>query len=303
MLNNSNLDLNLLAVFEAVYSAGHVTRAAKNLHMSQPAVSNALARLREALSDPLFLRTGAGMEPTPRARRLIGPVREALALIEQGLGAPVRFDYASATRRFRLATSDYGEAVILPRLLDHLGRYAPGLRVEAVPIIRKSLPTELDGGEVDLAVGNIPFLDAAFNSRHLMEEAFVVVARRDHTSISGAELDLETFVKVRHVGLTPRSPDGAAVDQVLAAMGRRRFVVAEVPNFLSVPTIVAQTDLISTLPSRLADSYARPMGLKLLPLPLDLKPVSVRAYWHQRDNRDPAHEWLRGVLTNICRTL
>ncbi|MBA1146019.1 LysR family transcriptional regulator [Ectothiorhodospiraceae bacterium WFHF3C12] len=297
-MNISDLDLNLLTVFDAVYTERSITRAADNLGMSQPAVSNALGRLREAVGDPLFIRVGRGVAPTARAQQLAGPLRRALDTIQHTLSEQWLFDYASAEHHFRIAMSDYGDAVILPKLLDWLSRAAPGVSLSVIPVSELDLPGEMRAGHVDLAVGNLEFLEAHSRTERLLEESFVTVVRADHPQIRD-NLTLRQYASTPQVHVMHPSRGSPLVDRELAAHGLERRIAVRVSSFMAVPVIVAESDLIATLPLRLARSFAGIMGLRLLDPPVSLGSVSINQYWHPRTDRDPANQWLREAVRII----
>lgn len=301
-MNISDLDLNLLTVFDAIYTERSITRAADKLGMSQPAVSNALGRLRETIGDPLFIRAGRGVAPTARAQQLAPPLRRALDMIQHTLSEQWLFDFASAEHHFRIAMSDYGDAVILPKLLDWLNRAAPGVSLSVVPVSELELPTEMRAGHVDLAVGNLGFLQPHMRSARLLDETFVAVVRPDHPRIRD-HLTLRQYAATPHVHIMHPSRGDPLVDRELAAQGLERRIAVRVSSFLAVPAIVAESDLIATLPLRLARSFADSMGLRLLEPPLTLGSVSINQYWHPRTDRDPANTWLREAVRTIAERI
>ncbi|WP_193323669.1 LysR family transcriptional regulator [Alkalilimnicola sp. S0819] len=301
-MNLRSVDLNLLAVFDAIYTERNITRAAASLGMSQPALSNALGRLRKLLQDPLFERNSKGVSPTPRARQLSVPIRDALNLIRNTLSEQWLFDYAQAEHRFTVAMSDYSESVLLPPLMDWLSKLAPGVSLRTVPIVERTLPAALADGEVDLAVGHIPFLDEHFHAQRLLDEQFLAVVRQDHPEIRD-HLSLALYTRYPHIIVTPRSSRGPLVDAALQARGLSRRIALELPNFLSIPVLLAQTDFISNLPQRVARSYAQLMNLRLLEPPVSIGQVHMQQYWHARSEHDPASRWLRRAVAEICRRI
>lgn len=300
-MNLRSVDLNLLTVFDAILTEQNITRAAASLGMSQPAMSNALARLRDLLKDPLFTRTGRGVLPTERAKQLAGPVREALALIHHTLSEQWLFDYATAERGFHIAMSDYGEAVILPRLMDYVEKVAPGIRIHASHVVERTLPRSLSSGEVDLAIGNLDFLET-FPNQKLLEESFITLVRPDHPQIRES-LTLKLLTSVPHVVVSHPRRRGSLMDEALAEKGLKRRVALRVASFLSVPLIVASSNLIGNLPLRVAQSYATLMGLRLMPPPLTLGNVEIHQFWHQRTEKDAGNQWLRRTIAEICQRI
>ncbi|MGD8430170.1 MAG: LysR family transcriptional regulator [Ectothiorhodospiraceae bacterium] len=297
-----DVDLNLLAAFEAILTERSITRAADRLGMSQPALSHALNRMRKLLNDPLFVRGARGMAPTPRARQLAVPIREALTLIRNTLSEQWLFDYANAERTFRLAMSDYGDSVVLPALLAHLQQVAPSVRIEVEPTIPGALAGALRAGDLDLAIGSLDFLERDFRSEPLLRERFVCVVRPDHPQVRGA-LTPRLFASLPHVEVTHSRRIGPPLDELLSAEGLQRTIAAAVPSFLSVPVIVAATDLIGILPWRVAQSFGTVLGLRLLDPPLPLGEAHVGQFWHTGADSDPAHQWLRRSVAEVCRRL
>lgn len=301
-LNPRTLDLNLLAVFDAIMAEGNLTRAAQRLAMSQPAMSNALSRLRVALDDPLFTRSARGMVPTARARLLAAPVRQALDLIGSALRPSTSFDYHSSQRRFVVAVEDYGEAVIVPRLIDWLSQVAPGLQLDVRPIAYAALRDALQNGEVDLAVSYFRVRSPECHSRVLLEESLVSMVRQDHPSV-GETLSLEQYLALPHVILMPRTAGGPVIDHVLSGMGLKRRIALQVPHFLSMPLIVKGTDFVCTLPRRMANVYAENFRLRVLKTPVECPTIPVYLLWHRSLDAEPGHAWLRDSIWGLCQRL
>jgi DNA-binding transcriptional LysR family regulator len=293
----AGVDLNLLVALDALLAERSVTHAAARVGITQPAMSHALARLRDLCGDPLLVRTPRGMLPTPRAEALATPIRRALADIEGALQADARFDPHAAQRTFTLATTDYGELVVLPPLLAHLSREAPGvdLRVGPVP---DDLSGALERGDVDLAIAFIRRdASAAIRTRKLVDDRFVCVMRKGHPATK-RPLTLERFVALRHAMVAPRGRAGGVVDDALAARGLTRHVVLALPHFLATALVVARSDLVATLAERIARLFAVSHGLAIVKPPLELRGFSIHACWHERRNADPALAWLRNAVAD-----
>ncbi|MFZ5556340.1 MAG: LysR family transcriptional regulator [Pseudomonadota bacterium] len=300
VVNFRNLDLNLLAVFDAIFAEGNLTRASRRLAMSQPAVSNALSRLRVALNDPLFTRTAQGMTPTAKARLMAAPVRQALDLIQNAVRGNTEFDYRLSDRKFTVAVEDYGEAVIMPRFMDWLSQAAPRLKLDIQPLGGNLLNEALKQGEVDLAITYFRIKDREFQNQLLMEEALVSMVRQDHPSV-GDVLTLEQYVDLPHVILAPRTAEGPVIDRALKKMGLTRRIALQVPHFLSMPLIVKGTDFVCTLPRRMAAVYAENFRLKILKTPVECPAIPIFLVWHQALEADPGHAWLRESLADLSR--
>ena len=301
-LNLRSLDLNLLLIFDAVYTERSISKAAVKLHLSQPTVSNALARLRERLEDPLFERSAQGMLPTPRAKILAEPIRQALAALERGLRDSSDFDFANAQREFVVAVEDYGETVVLPRFIDWLGQVAPGIRISIRPEPGTQLQAELREGAVDLALDYFPLQDKAVHSSCVMTETLLTLSRRDHPLV-GERMGLELYLSLRHVVLAHRANSRPMIDLALAKRGMARNIAVTVPHFLSMPVLVQTTDLICTLPRSMALLYADHFRLKAHAVPLRVPQFPVYMLWHENAHGDKGHQWFREHLVDLCQRL
>lgn len=296
-MNISNFDLNLLRVLDALLRERSVSRAAERLALSQPAVSNALNRLRELLGDPLLTRVGRGMQPTARALALEMPIRAALRQIEQSLVTGEGFDPARSQQRFTIAVTDYVELIAMPRLLQQLALEAPGLRI-AIRHLTPSLPAEaLDQGELDLVLGRFERIPARFRARRWMSESLRLVARRDHPQLQQAP-DLATFLRLRHLWVHGGQTKGM-VDQWLGEQGLARDIVYTTPNYLQATHIVAGTDLTVVLPARLAAHFARLLPLAVHPLPFALGPFHLDLVSLAQRDSDAALGWLVEQLMGV----
>jgi DNA-binding transcriptional LysR family regulator len=292
------LDLNLLVVFQALVQEQNVTRAAERVGLSQPAMSSALGRLRDALGDPLFVRTSRGMLPTPRAEALIEPVSRALELIRASLQRPGGFDPGKSDRVFKLLMSDIGEIVYMPRLIEHLKDVAPGIRFHVLQTARDGYADALETGAADLFLGHASRDAGGLLHEDLFDDVFACMVRAGHPRI-GKAITLEQYLDAGHVLVSRRGFSDGLVERTLSGMGLARKVALRVPHFLAVPTIVARTDLIVTVPRRLGEIYAQHAEGRLLSLPFESPSLQLKQYWHARFDEEPAIRWLRGV----CRTL
>ncbi len=293
-----NIDLNLLVALDALLAERSVSRAAVRLHLSQPAASALLARLRELFGDPLLLRSARGMLPTPRALELLAPVKRVLNEIDAIVQPRAAFDAASAEYSFTLSASDYVEYALLPKLVDYLERKAPGVRLEVSPLDLPLVAKQMESGDVDLCITALQNASPGLHTRPLYAERIVSVVRRDHPGV-GAQLTLEQFCSLEHIRVSvPGSGFSTQIDAALAAMGRERHVRLAVPHFLLVPEIVARSDMISALPERLARGYAE--TLRIFEPPLAIEGYTVGEIWHERNQRDPAQQWLRDVLLELA---
>lgn len=289
-MNTNTFDLNLLRVLDALLRERSVSRAAERLSLSQPAVSNALNRLRELLDDPLLVRVGRAMQPTARALELEAPIREALQRIQQSLSGGERFDAARSRQRFTIALTDYAELLCMPKLLQSLGNEAPGMALD-VRHLSPSLPVEaLDKGDLDLVLGRFEDIPARFQRRSWTHETLRLLARRGHPQVRGA-IDLPAFLAQRHLWVSGGQTKGM-VDQWLASQGLKRQIAYVTPNYLQAAHLVASSDLLTVLPTRLAEHFARLLPLQVLDLPFDVGQFHLELVYLAQRERDAALQWL-----------
>ncbi|HJQ26934.1 MAG TPA: LysR family transcriptional regulator [Blastocatellia bacterium] len=306
-MNLQSLDLNLLLAFEALMIERNVTRAARRLNLSQPAMSNALARLRRTFDDPLLLRTREGLKPTPLAQSLLAPVAAALSQLRAALEKKPAFDPTVSQRTFRLLANDYVEILLLPALLHKLHAAAPTvtIRVDRSSNLFQPPPPAALASLHDLALGFFPdalSLESSTHSEFLWQEKNVCIARRAHASIRG-RLTLKQYAAASHVAVFYKSDGPGVIDTILAQHGYARRVAAFVPHFAGVPFIVASSDLIATVPERLAALLAPMLMLQVLPAPVAIPPFRLAMLWHERNDRDAAHSWLRHLLVETAMEL
>lgn len=298
-MNINSLDLNLLLAFDAIDRERNITLAAERVGLSQPALSNALARLRKLLNDPLFVRTAKGMEPTPYAVRLSGPIRKACELIDGALKIDASFDPTRTSRKFSVYMTDIGEAVMLPRLLRHLQTFAPriGINIETIP--KHGIQEAMTSGDVDLAVGLFEGLGGGFFEQRLYRDDFVCIVRADHPTV-GNTFSQQQFIDLPHV-LVSSGGTGheAAIEKIVVKQRVKRSVALSVPHFLALPAIVAQTDATGTVPRKLALSFMNSINIKLLTSPIKFPTIEIKQHWHARYHHDPANKWLRSVFAEL----
>ena len=287
--------LNLLRVFDAVLREHGVTPAAAGLGLTQPAVSNALARLRALFGDPLFVRTPAGMDATPFARELAEPVRQALALIDAALAHGPGFDPASATRAFRFYMSDLGQIEFLPPLIERVQRAAPGVRLEAVALEVDDIADALATGALDLAVGFLPGLGPPVRRRALFRDPYLCLMRAEHPIKA---LTRRKFQEASHALVTYRGGH-RVVEEALERAGLARRIALRLPHFTVVPMVLERTDLLCTLPARVARVFEQRGGLKSLAPPVPIPTADVAVHWHERFEADPGNRWLREQVIEL----
>jgi DNA-binding transcriptional LysR family regulator len=293
----AKLDLGWLEVFVEIYKTKSVSRAASQLGMEQASASIALNKLRQHFDDRLFVRTAEGMTPTPRAQGIYPELQEALARIEAARGAPAAFSPATAAREFRICMTDISEIIILPKLINYLQEFAPGLVVEAEKISAGSRQ-RLASGDVDLAVGFLPDLEAGFYQQSLFEQDFVCLAAKNHPRVQGS-LSPGLFSSEGHILVATSGTGHAIVDRVLAKQKIERRVVLRVPSFLGVARIVAQTDFLVVVPRLLGMALATQENVQLLEPPTGLPHYQVKQHWHERFNADAGSIWLRQAMGTL----
>jgi len=286
-------DLNLVRLLVALADAGSVSRAARRLGVTQPGLSTALARARRQLGDELFVRTPQGMQPTARARRAIEAARSVLETVREGILEQPGFDPASWRGQIQLAMQDVSESVFLPSLLGQLQRASPGATVRCVDLAGDELQAALAAGAVDLAIGYFPELDVQpLTRQRLYLHTYACIVRRGHPVLATG-LDLAAYRELGHVVVTTMAATVGAFRHSLAARRIERKVAVELPHVLSIPAVVADTDLVATVPLAVAESFARDGRVVVLPVPFAPTRFEVRQYWHRAFHRDPRITWLR----------
>jgi DNA-binding transcriptional LysR family regulator len=305
-VNFRTLDLNLLRVFDEVMAERNLTRAARNLSLTQPAVSNALRRLREVLGDDLVRRSGAGVEPTPRALALWPTIRDALRHLQHTL-APGDFTPSTADTAFVLAMADATATELMPGLVQIAEREAPGISIRVVPLTTRDPRPLLESEGADMAVGYFPAVLASltargqagraipFEAHRLYVGQYVCMMRRDHP-LASQPLTLDGFCAARHLLVSFSGRAYGFIDQTLDTLGRERRIVATVNQFFTAGRVVANSDLLTVMPRHFVSATGIEDQLVLRELPFDQPRVHVDAVWHRRAQHGPAHEWLRDAL-------
>ena len=294
------IDLNLLVVFDAIYRLRNLTAAGRTLGLSQPAMSHALDRLRSTFKDPLFVRLPRGLQPTPLANDLAPALMEGLGTIRGGLERRT-FDPAQSTRIFNLGMGDIAEVVQLPRLLRELRAAAPLIRLHTTQIPGPRLRDALGDGEVDMATGDYE-LGAGCRDVALYEAEYACVLRADHPAI-GARLTLKQFKAAEHILVAPPGPSHHArdIERALTSPTVNARIAVRISHFHGVMALVTSSDLIATIPNRLARSMAQFANIKVLAPPIPLPKIRVSLYWHERFHREPGNEWLRGIYIKLLK--
>ena len=295
-MSDELLDPKLLQLFDLLYDAGSVTRTAEQLGQSQPTVSISLGKLRERLGDPLFVRTSAGMAPTPRADALIGPCREILESMRRFTALELGFDPSTAQRRFRICMTDASHITLLPRLLAHVRAQAPGVRLEAARIDGNT-EHALESGEADLAIGYVPWLGSGIYQQQLYEQDWVCLANANHPRIR-TRLGARQYRDEGHV-VVVAGTGAQLLEQALARERLERQVVLELPGFLGLGPIIQTTDLIATLPRHIGTTLARANQLTVHACPFPVDGFAVRQHWHARYHQEAGSRWLRDVVWQL----
>lgn len=293
----AHLDVRDFALLEALARTGSVSLTAEELGLSQPSVSIRLGKLRSHFNDPLFVRTSAGMQATPRAIALVPAVRSALRLLAGEEGGDAAFDPATSDRVFRLSMTNIGHVVVISRLQRRLSELAPHVRVEVTELTART-PQQLESGEVDLALGYTLEMRAGFYQQQLFVEYYVCIVRADHPRIRG-DVTPGQFAEELHVAV---KTDGTAhwmLDKAIVDAGITRRIALWVPSFLGLSEIVASTDLIGLMPVHLARVMSRHGTVRIVRAPIPSQTYSVRQYWHERYHRDPGNRWLRELAAQV----
>ena len=295
-----SVDLNLLVVFDAMLQHRNVTRAGEALGLSQPAMSAAVARLRTLFNDPLFVRAGAGMNPTPRAESLGAVVRPIVLTIQSEILQPTAFDPATSQRVYTLLTPDIAEMNFLPRLLAHLAEQAPHINLKTLAMPRHAAASALESGAAELAIGYFPDLQkAGFYQQRLIRSSHVCLLRKGHPLGKG-KLTLAQFLKASHAVVMPDGREHV-IEQFLQAKGIQRRVVVELSHFMSLLPIVETSDLIATVPRDLAEFFVQHGAVRYVDTPMKSPVIDVHLFWHQRFQKDSAHVWLRKQIHELFR--
>ncbi len=300
-MNPRKIDLNLLYVFNALMETNAVGKAAELLNISQPAMSHSLAKLREALDDEVLVRIGNRMEPTPKALELQPLVENAIAASHSVFVPKDNFDPSQAEQEFIISTTDDVQLRLAPLLVKHLESVAPNMRVSFCPLESDYSYRELANGIVDLTVTLDWSAPDGLISTRVYEDDFVCIVRKGHPILEQG-FNLKHFVQYKHGLIAPLGGKLGRVDQHLREQGIHRDIRTRLPHFLMAPHLVAQTDLIVTLPSAVAKHYEGLLPITLLEPPFKLEPLVFKAFWHKSLDNQPAHRWLRNTIKELLHT-
>jgi DNA-binding transcriptional LysR family regulator len=300
-MNLNAIDLKLLIVFDAVMRERSVSRAAQYVGMSQPAVSNALGKLRHVLNDDLFVRVAGGVRPTPRSQELALPIHDVLTQLQSAFD-PVEFAPATASRTFHIAASDHGAILILPDLLERLRSRAPGIQLRVRPKRDHMTLAQLDSGEIDFVLGIFGDLPGRMRHVSLFHDDYVCVMRAGHP-LAGRPMTLRDFLTADHLAMTHVGETAQLFDGLLARRGLERNITMTINQSLLSPMILRRSDLIMTTLARLVSRVSAFDGLHVMPVPLDLEPAEIRLAWPQTLGKHPAHVWMQEQILDVCSGL
>jgi len=292
-----NIDLNLLLVFLKIYETRNLSKSSSALSLSQPGVSLALKRLKDHFEDPLFVRTPKGMEPTLFAQALFPTIKTAAESLQASLGFRLDFLAEKSDRVFHLSMSEFGQILLLPRLLERLNVLAPRVRV-AVSAITLDIENELSEGLVDLALGVAYPLKDHFFQRLIFESPYIGLVSKDHPEIGDA-ISIQQYESVRHLTIRNQSSGFYLVNKHLESLGIYRKFAANLSNYTSVATILTMTNQFITTPVRVADVLMQQGKLKKVSLPFDVAPMKFMQHWHVRQDVDPGNRWLRNLVATL----
>jgi len=297
-MDMSKIDLNLFTVFDAIYKEGGITSASRRLHLSQPAVSHALARLRELLNDSLFERHGNVMIPTPRARTLATTISGSLENLEQMLHRAAQFDATTSQRSFTIAMRESHEVHFLPRMIKVIERDAPNINLATVRIERRDVEDDLQSGAIDCAVDMALPLSAAICRKQLNAEPLVVLARKDHPLVCN-ELDLAAYLSQDHILVTGRRHGGGLEDAALSRHGISRRIRVRCQQHAAANDVVSLSNLLATMPRSHAELANRHTGNQMLPFPAEVPLLELFLYWHTNVDEDPGSKWFRDHAQSV----
>lgn len=300
-MNYEQFDLNLLTVFDAVMTELNVTRASVRLNMTQPAVSNALKRLRHLLNDELFIKIPSGVSPTPKALEIWQPLREALHQIRQTL-EPIDFNPATETATFTIALNDFSAALILPPLIKVIEAIAPNINLRTIPNTHINAALLLEQAAIDIAIGVFPSPPPRLRSQPLLTSPWVCAMRRGHP-LARKKLTMERYAQAKHLLVTLTGEATGLIDPLLQEQGLSRRIGLTVNQFSVAPQILVNSDLIAILPTRVIQLSGIADQLHLSPVPMDLNPTLVKMMWHERSQQNSAQTWFRIQLAEVCSHL
>ena len=299
-MNLSKVDLNLFIVFDAIYTEANLTRAGQIVGITQPAVSNALARLRETFNDPLFVRTAQGMVPTPMAQNIITPVRNALQLLRVSVQESRSFVPEQATKTYRISMTDLTEAVILPHLAGRIRRMAPNINIDSFLVKRRETTKELAAGRLDFAIDAPLNTDTQVRHVKLFEDRHVCVMRKGHPLAKKDKITLDDYLAQSHIHISSRRNGLGHVDLALGKIGIQRRVVMRSQHYQMAPLVLESTDMVMTVHERFAERHD--LHWTVLPIE-DVPAIETHLFWHESTDQDPANRWMREQIIELSQQL
>lgn len=301
MTTLANMDLNLLRVFQAIAEEQSLTLAGERLHLSQPAVSYALRRLRMIFNDPLFIRTKTGMQPTPSALELAKPISRALQAVQDALSYAEQFEPARTTRAFSLSMTDAAEMAFLPPLCEYMREHAPLARIHVEQVPKETIEDALRTGQLDFAVGNLPVLKSATRHTLLFSETYVCLTRGREGLPAGNALSVDEFMALSHVQVQSAESSHAQLDDIFRAHGLARTIALDIPHFSVLPSILARSDLAVTVPMGIARLFNASGQFAAYELPVAMPEVEVTLHWHADFEGDTGNRWMREAITDLLQ--
>ena len=291
-MNLKQTDLNLFKAFDVIYTEKNLTKAGEVLGITQPAVSNALSRLREMFNDELFIRSSKGMLPTPVAQDIIGDVREALGLMNKTISQTDSFDPLTSEITFKISIGDSSEYRLLPLLIKELTKKAPHIAVESFLIPRKQTPLELAAGNVDFCIDPPVHSDAFLRHQKIYEDDYVLIVRKGHPITKKKKITMEDYLSLSHMHVSNRKNGIGLVDMALNKLGLSREISLRSQNFLVAPYVIERSDITITT----TKGFAKHPGLEVMELPFAIEPIVLHLYWHQSKDSDPSNQWMRELM-------
>ena len=288
----NNLDLNLLVVFNAIYTEGSLTKAGEIVGITQPAVSSALSKLREYFDDQLFIRVGQGVKPTAKTENIIIHVRDALSILQKSIERPESFDPAVSSRTFRLSLNDVSEGRVLPILMTKIRKVAPNVKVSSYYTMREDLLHSLAANEVNFAVDPFPPSETDIKKGIIFEDEFVCGFRKDHPLASSKNLSIDQYLELDHIHISGRRTGGALVDNALSKLQVERRVILRAQHYLITPEILKNSDMVLTC----TKAFAKKHKLAFKTLPFEVAPSQFFLAWHESNDNDPGHIWLKSLI-------
>ena len=293
-MNLSDKDLNLFVVFDVIYTERNLTKSGEVLGITQPAVSNALSRLRENFNDELFVRTSKGMVPTPVAENMVNDIRQALDLIRNSISESESFNPKTANATFRISIGDTSEYRLLPQLIKNISNLAPGVDVESYLTPRTETPKELAAGNIDFAIDPPIHSDPNLRNKKIYQDDYVLVVNKKHPIAKKKKISLEDYLNLSHIHISKRASGLGHVDTTLNRLGLTRRIALKAQHFLVAPYIIDQSNLAMTT----IKSFSRGRELKVFQLPFKINPLVLHLYWHGNKDMDPANKWMRELILN-----